>query len=145
MTNVTRETDPGGHAIRLRGGWEHHSPAEGIFLSKRFSLPIRWMNGRAGLLILTRRFGRPPYDSACEALWLRMDQVPGVRSLHLNGQPLAQISPERSRYDIPLPELLERNQLEIEVDVEEAALRSAPCGGDWGVISLVVRSTDACP
>jgi hypothetical protein len=68
-----------------------------------------------------------------------MDQVPGMRSLHLNGQALAQISPTLPRYDIPLPDLLDRNQLDIELDVAAALERAASPGAEWGVISLVIR------
>ncbi len=71
-----------------------------------------------------------------------MDQVVGVRSLHLNGQPLAQISPTESRHDIRLPGLLDRNQLDIEVNVAAANAQSDNPGTEWGMISLVIRSTE---
>jgi hypothetical protein len=67
-----------------------------------------------------------------------LEQVAGTRSLLLNGQTLAGISLPLSRYEIRLPDLLERNQLEIEVDLAEAATGSSSEAANWGLISLVI-------
>jgi hypothetical protein len=105
-------------------------------------LPVRWPSDQTGLVTLTRRFGRPPFDSAREALSLRLDQVPGIRALHLNGQPLPPVSPTSSRIEFPLAGLMDRNQLDLEVDIAAAGARSAVEKAVWGVISLVIRSSD---
>jgi len=60
----------------------------------------------------------------------------------MNGQPLAPISPTSSRFEFPLAGLLDRNQLDVEVDIVAARARSAAPGVDWGLISLVIRSAD---
>jgi hypothetical protein len=142
VTAATRETDLNEHSIRLRGGWECRSTAAGESLPARLALPTRWTSDQTGLITLTRRFGRPPLDADRDALWLRLDQVPGIRSLHLNGQPLVPIPPTSSRFEFPLAGLLDRNQLDLEVDIAAASARSAAVGADWGVISLVIRSAD---
>jgi len=137
---VTNETDANEHSIRLRGGWECRTASSSLTESERCTLPIRWTDEAAGLVTLTRRFGRPRYDLAREALWLRLDQVPGMQSLQLNGRPLGRISPTASQYDMPLSGLLEKNRVDIELDIALAARRSASTGADWGLISLVIRS-----
>jgi len=142
FTAATRETNLNEHSIRLRGGWECRSRAPGESLPKRLALPTRWTSDQTGLVTLTRRFGRPSWDAASEALSLRLDQVPGICSLRVNGQPLAPISPTSSRFEFPLAGLLDRNQLDLEVDIAAAGARSAGDGADWGVISLVIRSAD---
>jgi hypothetical protein len=68
-----------------------------------------------------------------------MEQVPGMRSVFLNGHALAQISPDTTRYEIPLTDLSDRNQLDIELDMTAALAQAAPSAADWGVISLVIR------
>jgi len=37
---------------------------------------------------------------------------------------------------------LDRNQLDLELDIAAAGAGSAAPGADWGVISLVIRSAD---
>lgn len=140
---MTRETELTEHLIRLRGGWECGTSPPGSSPARRLSLPVQWTTHETGVLTLTRRFGRPAIDHDRESLWLRLDQVAGLCSLRLNGQPLAQISPIASDYAIPLPALLDRNQLDLEVDVPAAA-SAAASGAEWGVISLVVCPRDDC-
>ncbi|MGO9468849.1 MAG: hypothetical protein ACLQIB_42925 [Isosphaeraceae bacterium] len=142
FTAATREIDLNEHSIRLRGGWECRPAAPAESPPKRLVLPTRWTSDQTGLVTLTRRFGRPPLDAAREALFLRLDQVPGIRSLHVNGQPLAPISPASSQYEFPLAGLLDRNQIDVEVDIAAAGARSAAPGLDWGLISLVIGTAE---
>lgn len=139
-THMIGQTKLNEHLIRLRGGWECRTTASGMSLTRRFTLPTRWANHNAERLTLTRRFGRPAFDPDCADIWLRMDHVAGMHCLELNGQPLVTVSPTTSQYDIPLPALSDRNQLDIEVDVKEAAPRSPSPDAEWGLISLVIRS-----
>ncbi len=118
---ATREIDLNEHSIRLRGGWECRWAAPGEPPPGRLVLPTRWTSDQTGTVTLTRRFGRPALDAARESLFLRLDQVPGVCSLHVNGQLLAPISPASSRFEFPLAGLLDRNQLDVEVDLAAAA------------------------
>jgi hypothetical protein len=37
---------------------------------------------------------------------------------------------------------LDRNQLDLEVDIAAASAVSAIAGAEWGVISIVIRRTD---
>ena len=127
------------HSIRLRGGWDLLPVGEGTSLPIRLSLPAVWTDQEAGLRKLSRRFGRPPFDPASQALWLRMDHVPGLHSLQLNGQPLGRVSPDAGRYEFPLANLLERNRLDLVVDIAIAATYCSSIGASWGVVSLVIR------
>jgi hypothetical protein len=132
------------HRIRLRGGWECRD--EGLPNSQdRLTLPVEW--GRHGPVCtrLLRRFGRPPFDRASQALLLEMNNVAGIRALFLNGHAITPVAVETSSYLIALGPIPERNRLEIEVDrswLESEVASIMP----WGEIALVVRSNlDAAP
>ena len=124
------------HRIRLRGGWECCTCAVPEAPPKRLNLPIRWRAEHPKRVRLTRRFGSPPFDPFHQRLVLELEQVAGIDSLSLNGQPIAEISPERTRYEIPLDGAPERNTLVMELETSAAGRGAAP---EWGLIALVIR------
>src|SRR5205823_3450154 len=72
------------HWIRLRGGWEWHVPGAGQE-PRRVTLPLAGFPGGA---LLVRSFQKPPLDLRRETLWLRLDAVPGLVLVALNGREL---------------------------------------------------------
>jgi hypothetical protein len=88
---------------------------------------------------LTRRFGRPPFDPALHWLVLELEQVPGIQSLKLNGQKLAEVSPERSSYEIELDHSRDRNELAIEIAFPLPAVPVTAGAAEWGKVALVLR------
>jgi hypothetical protein len=127
------------HRIRLRGGWECGSSAAPEAVQKRLNLPVRWSREDASRLRLTRRFGRPAFDPSREKLVLELDQVAGIDSLRLNGQAIASVSPERTRYEIALEGALERNTLVLEIDTPAAIQGEPGTAQEWGLIALVIK------
>jgi hypothetical protein len=131
------------HRIRLRGGWECCASAPRTDVAeRRLNLPIRWSQEDPLRLRLTRRFGRPAFDPSCQKLVLELDQVAGIDSLFLNGQPIAAVSPERTHYEIALDRALERNTLVLEIQRPAAGQGEPATAPEWGVIALVIRSID---
>lgn len=120
------------HAIRLRKAWTAMTgdgatridlPADGS------TLPIP--------STLRRRFRRPPIDPEAEAVVLRLEAVPGLGAVRLNGQELAQ-GQGREAFEVELgPALAADNELTLEV-VSESILRSKETA--WGAVALVIRS-----
>jgi hypothetical protein len=131
------------HRIRLRGGWECCATGTLRPIRERLSLPVRWSPHGPKRLRLTRHFGRPPLDPARQELVLDLDQVAGISSVVLNGQSVACVSPERSRFEIPLDGALERNTLVLEIETPEAAGEPAGMTPEWGFIALVIRPIEA--
>jgi hypothetical protein len=117
------------HEIRLRGGWECAPAVEVGPAPSRLTLPIRADSLPAGRLRLTRRFNCPP-RIAHDPVALRLQQVPGIEAVLLNGLPVGPISPGRSEFDLELGPLAPRNELVI-------LAKPSGIGADWGVISLV--------
>ena len=130
------------HRIRLRGGWECRAAGSPECENRRLNLPVRWESEGPRRLVLTRRFGRPPLNQGQQVLFLQMDQVEGILSLVLNGQPIGRTAASISSYEIEVPDLAERNVLVLEIALPEP--RPEVTGGreEWGVIALVVRTTD---
>ncbi len=90
---------------------------------------------------LTRRFGRPPLSPTRHVISLRMDHVPGIDVLELNGRSITPVSPHLSSYRIELDDLAERNVLVLEVEPlvdKKGGARPEP----WGVIALVISPVD---
>jgi hypothetical protein len=113
-------------------------------VTRRLTLPTIWSEGEAPRLRLTRRFGRPPFDRGCTALSLRLERVPGILSLELNGRRVVSPSPDTSSYRIELDDLPARNVLLIEV--ERLGHGGGACPeSDWGEIALVISSVDPAP
>lgn len=131
------------HRIRLRGGWECRAAGSPEIDAKRLSLPVRWAHDEPRRLILTRRFGRPALDPLRQVLLLQMDQVQGILSLLLNGQRVALTSAEFTNYEIELPNLPERNLLTVELDASACGSRPGGADREWGMISLVIRTSDS--
>jgi hypothetical protein len=127
------------HRIRLRGGWECRTIEATPGDLERLTLPTHWPSGRRRLL--TRRFGRPRLGPGSRVLLL-MEQVPGIRSLLLNGQPAARASPEASRYEIPLGALPERNHLVLEIEPPRSTDPASLAAPGWGEIALLIRTPE---
>jgi hypothetical protein len=121
------------HVIRLRGGWDWDAGP-----TRRVSLPIDDWPTPNCLVRLVRRFQSPPIDPRDESLWLRLDAVPGLRSVHLNGGPLIDTANAGSAIETPLYDVLPAgNRLELLVETGEAV---AGGSGGWGLVALIVRS-----
>ncbi len=127
------------HRIRLRGAWECRPGSCSTEPPERINLPIRWDPRNPRRLRLSRRFGRPPADFRREHLLLELDQARGIHSLCLNGTTLPAISPAKSYYLIPLPEIEERNILVLEIETGEAWQGVGERDSDWGHIAILVR------
>lgn len=125
------------HPIRLRGGWERLLP-EGDGKPERVTLPLgRWPE-EWGPTRLVRRFQTPSYSARDQSLWLRLDALPGLVSLSLNGRALG-VSPfPEGPMMLPIGTACEaRNVLALNVEPTRIAVGSA--GSTWGIIALVVR------
>jgi hypothetical protein len=119
------------HLIRLRGGWVCQEPGGGS--ARRLTLPVTWTSGLTGRVRLLRSFQRPPFDPARESLALRLESIPGLVVVRLNGREHARPTESPGALwlslDDPLPS---RNLLELEVEP------SADSAEPWGVIALVI-------
>jgi hypothetical protein len=128
------------HQIRLRGGWQWHDPKnQATDASRLVTLPIRWPSGVQGLVRLVRHFGSPPVDADNERIALRLENVPGLVAAQLNGRELTGNSDggwhTEAPFEIELRDpLAPRNMLVLDVDPP------TPREGDWGHVSLVIRS-----
>jgi hypothetical protein len=73
-----------------------------------------------------------------------MDQVEGILSIVLNGEPIGPTAAATSCcHEIELPNLAERNVLVLELALPESRTDLAGSREEWGVIALVVRSINA--
>ena len=126
------------HWIRLRGGWEY-SPLEDdrpVGPARRLALPIVWPADAPTAIQLARRFQRPPLNPYSETLWLRMDEVPGLLGVYLNGDKIAEAIQGETSLLVKLDDLPGRNRLILD-------LRRVD-GGEWGSIALVIQERDDC-
>jgi hypothetical protein len=130
------------HLIRLRGGWTCRAPGSAEGEERRLILPVQWASGGARRLVLTRRFGRPPLDQGRQVLVLRMERVRGIRSIALNGQTIAPVAVETSRFEIEVTDLAERNVLTLEIELPEEGPDPAGSLQEWGDIAIVVRTVE---
>lgn len=127
-----------GHKIRLRGGWEWRDTASGT--SRRVALPLSLAAEATSGVLLVRSFNKPPLDKDKEALWLRLEHVPGLRSVRLNGQEIVQATADSSEYSVPLEHLgPSRNVLVLELGSTVRPAQEAD-NNAWGEIALIVRS-----
>jgi hypothetical protein len=119
------------HRIRLRGGWELQDLDAGGAASP-LALPVTWGSQPfPRRLRLVRRFGRPKSGR----VRLVLEDVEGLRSAELNGEPLAIDVSSPGRIDVDLPPLDERNTLALEVVVGESPGRPAT---PWGIVALSI-------
>lgn len=127
------------HLIRLRRGWEPCGATAGqpprLFALPRPGFP----EGPGAVTTLCRWFRSPPIDPACETLWLRLDAVPGLIFVALNGVEIAHDPFRELPLTIPLGnDLPARSQLILGVGLLPDAERP-PAGFAWGDVALVVR------
>jgi hypothetical protein len=128
------------HLIRLRAGWDCRAAGATAAEHRRLTLPVRWARDQADRLILSRKFGRPPFDQEREQVLLRMDQVSGIFNLTVNGEPMGPVSTQNQRYEIVLGNLRARNTLMIEIENPCSITEISASEREWGQIALVVRS-----
>ena len=128
------------HLIRLRKGWELIDLDSPDLRPAPITLPLPAGWGAARRLRLTRRFGCPPLSLQSESLWLRLESVPGLASLQLNGHDLPLGPYFQGTIDIRLADLPARNELALELS--GGASLGAPPGDRvaWGEIALLIRS-----
>ena len=127
------------HRIRLRGGWEARAIDPMLGAVDRLTLPIRWDLDRPRRMRLTRRFQRPPLEVPSH-LVLLLEHVPGIISLELNGESPVRVSPEQTRYEVPLGRLPQRNQLVLEIETPRSNDWAGSDAPEWGSIALVIRA-----
>lgn len=127
------------HLIRLRGGWlwqELDSPAT---CPIQTTLPA-YFDSRDGVRVrLSRRFGRPSLDHQTETLWLRLQNVPGLVSIMINGSPIPLHQDDTQPLEIAMKDLPDRNLLVLEMSNPEADAARQAAAHAWGEIALVVR------
>ncbi|HWE38305.1 MAG TPA: hypothetical protein VG406_17165 [Isosphaeraceae bacterium] len=122
-----------GHLIRLRGAWERRDPAVPDAVPARVVLPLDRPLADAPFR-LERRFGLPRPGPG-ESVRLRLEEVPGLVAVALNGQPLAQPAPGTTALTLePGPALQRRNVLALDVDPSRWA--SPP--ETWGRVALEI-------
>jgi hypothetical protein len=83
---------------------------------------------------LERSFRTPPIDPARETVRLRLEAVPGLLRVWLNGEPLHDGPGDCDALDLPLTgRLRDRNLLALEFDPSRAGERP------WGQVALVIE------
>jgi hypothetical protein len=127
------------HLIRLRGGWEWQASEAGSEVGRRIALPTVWPPGLSAPIRLVRRFGGPPVDPQREQVVLRLENVPGLRSVWLNDRLLGQLTQNADALEFVVDEPLPaRNLLRLLVDPtawSDLEAISVP----WGTIALAIR------
>jgi hypothetical protein len=99
---------------------------------------MTWPDGGTAWVRLVRWFQAPAIDPRVEALGLRLDDVPGLVAVMLNGTVLALPGPDVPSLWLELPAALPaRNRLELDVEVP-----NTPGAGPWGQVALVIRPRD---
>ena len=139
MTRPRRDGFVPDHLIRFRRGWQLLTDDAPGSPYGRVSLPALWPAGPARKLRLFRRFGQPRAALPGETLWLRLDRVPGLGPITLNGSLLRERSEDGGLIEILLPELADRNELIVEVRLPEGEPTGVDHLAEWGDIALVVR------
>lgn len=124
------------HMIRLRGGWELVEPRK-TDASRRITLPASDLFETPARVVLSRSFQRPRLDPLRETLWLRLEAVPGLTSIALNGREVGRGPFEDPVILLAVEDLEPRNLLVIEVEPPGAEEEM-----DWGSIALMVRQSE---
>lgn len=129
------------HLIRLRRGWLRvalQAPGDG---SDRVTLPLAGFPDPGRRVLLTRSFQRPPVDPDREALWLRLEAVPGLNSVVLNGRSMTAGGPLADSLLLPVGDDLPARSVLV-LDVGPAH----PVGPlPWGEVALVIVGRDVEP
>jgi hypothetical protein len=133
------------HQIKLRGGWLCRAAGSPESAAQPLSLPTRWSPETPRHLLLVRRFGRPRLQDEGHTLLLRLDQVPGIQSLTLNGRRLEHPAAGASSCEITLDALIERNTLVLDVETPPPPPESTSNAPEWGFISLLIRPESTEP
>lgn len=120
------------HEIRLRGGWVLLDRDRPTAAHRIVSLPTRFARGSPRRIQLVRRFGRPTHDPESEQVALRLEAVPGLVRLALNGRE----HPVADRLELENLALGPRNELVLDVDGAD----SLGDRDDWGRVALVVTT-----
>jgi hypothetical protein len=71
-----------------------------------------------------------------------MDQVAGIHSILLNGQPVAGVSPDMTRYEIGVDTRRDRNVLVLEMEPPATTARADELSLEWGSVALLIRPID---
>ena len=127
------------HRIRLRGGWECRGRVDDDSpeVVRRIDLPVVWPEDFPKVVYLTRQFGKPPVDRSKESVSLEFLNVPGLRSVRLNGREIRTESRSESGFAYPLEEtILPRNGLMLEVERPQATGETSMF---WGEIAIVIQ------
>ena len=120
------------HRIHLRKAWEigawdaPNSPAT------RIDLPLETPQAAAHIC-LRRAFQQPAIDPNLDCLALLLEQIPGLKSVQLNGNPLwSGLADDQTRLELPwLAEEPRRCILTLEVE------QGLPQG--WGTVAILIR------
>lgn len=124
------------HLIRLRGGWERLDAGETARTS-RVVLPLVSTPEAPERLRLVRWFQTPPLEPGKETLWLRLDSVPGLISVGLNGAELAHGPFHESPLFLPLGDALPaRNRVTLDAEFPDPDGRPDA----WGEVGLLIRA-----
>jgi len=124
------------HFIRLRGGWTL-TLADG---ETRHALPSTTLRSQPSGFVLTRPFHAPSGLGPGDTVALRMEQVPGVRRIRLNGRLIFESS---AMSELPAEldvtgMLVGRCVLVLEVGGSDW---NAPAEG-WGHVAVVIRARE---
>lgn len=126
------------HRIRLRAAWQWRPRDQEDEAPRRIDLPASWTVVGSGPMLLTRRFRRPPLETGRERARLLLEDVPGLRSVRLNGVELARPAAGTAALTLDLEgHLLPSNELVLEVDPVGWTAPGANAG-PWGAIALVI-------
>lgn len=136
------------HLIRLRGPWEFRFPTDPGIEPIRLSLPADALPIAPNPMTILRQFGRPARGSASMTCSLRCESVPGLLTVHLNGEPLIERSPENALSTDPIEvpiatPLRPRNRLELTVLGKAASFTSPE--RPWGSVALVFTEQEEVP
>ena len=75
------------HRIRLRGGWWCHGLSDSPSPAAR-QPATTWDPGQPGPVRLVRQFGCPAINRSRETVVLRLEDVPGLVAVQMNGCPV---------------------------------------------------------
>lgn len=131
------------HPIRLRGPWEVHSLGDRPPF--RIRLPVDSLPGSTDFRVLVRHFGRPARLAAEDPVRLRLEQVPGVVLVSLNGEELGRREADESGpIELPVNRPLQSRNV-LELTVAPGPDRTAGNGQPWGSVVLVFGGPDDPP